>query len=116
MGVRKAKYRLEKWKIKTYDAKGKKVSPETEEKMRRAFVHQEKLENAIKRILDNIGVSTTTYVPYINFGREIFGIKRRYSEDELNKRIETVMAKWLDRKLDKTILENIKNRVLEGKF
>jgi len=35
MGVRKAKYRLEKWKIKTYDAKGKKVSPETEEKMRR---------------------------------------------------------------------------------
>jgi hypothetical protein len=56
MGVRKAKYRLEKWKVK-YEAKGKKLSPETEERMRRAFTHQEKLEIAIKAILDKIGVS-----------------------------------------------------------
>ena len=116
MGVRKAKYRLEKWKIKTYDAKGKKLSPETEAKMSKAFAQQENLEIAIKRILDNIGVSTTTYLSYISFGREIFGIKRRYSGDELNQRTETVMAKWLNRKLDKTILEKIKNRVLEMNF
>jgi hypothetical protein len=66
--VRKAKYRLEKWKVKKYDSKGKKLRPvestlsgdpnrETEEKRRRAFSQQENLEIAIKGILDNIGVS-----------------------------------------------------------
>jgi hypothetical protein len=116
MGVRKAKYRLEKWKVKTYDAKGKKLSPETEAKMSKAFAQQEKLEIAVKQILDNIGISTTFYGAYINVGREIFGIKRRFSGDELSQRIESVMAKWLDRKLDKTILEKIKKRVLEMNF
>ena len=116
MGVRKAKYRLEKWKVKTYDAKGKKLSPETEARMSKAFVQQEQLEIAIKQILDTTGISTTFYGAYISFGKEIFGKKRRYTGNELNQQIETVMTKWLDLKLDKKILENIKNRVLEMNF
>jgi uncharacterized membrane protein len=116
MGVRGAKYRLAKWKVKKYEAKGKKLSPETEAKMSKAFAQQENLEIAVKQILDTIGVPTWSYAAYINFGREIFGIKRRYAGDELDKRIETVMTKWLERKLDKTILEKIKNRVLEMNF
>ena len=115
MGVRKAKYRLAKWKAK-YETKGKKLRPATEERIGRTFAQHEHLEIAIKQILDTIGISTTTYLAYMNVGREIFGIKRRYSGDELKKRIESVMAKWLERKLDKSILEKIKNRVLEGNF
>jgi hypothetical protein len=116
MGVREAKYRIAKWRVKKYEAKGKKLSPETEEKMRIAFTKLEALETAIKGILDNIGVSTTMYLSYISFGKEIFGLNRRYSGDELNKRIESVMAKWLGRKLDNAILEKIKKCVLERKF
>jgi hypothetical protein len=116
MGVRKAKYRLAKWRIKKYESKGKKLSPETEEKMRIAFTKLVALENAIKGILDKIGVSTTMYVSYITFGKEIFGLSRRHSGDELNKRIESVMAKWLGRKLDNGILEKIKKCVLDRKF
>ena len=116
MGVRKAKYRLEKWKVKTYDAKGKKLRPETEEKMRRAFAHQEKLENAIKKLLGDIGVPTWQNTTYLNIARKIDGLKRHYSEDELKKQTDTVMAKWLEQKLDKTLLEKIKNRVLGPKF
>ena len=108
MGVREAKYRLEKWRIKKYESKGKKLSPETEAKMSKVFTQQVALETTIKMILDKIGVSTTTYGAYIGFGREIYGLRRRHSGDELNKRTETVMAKWLDRKLDKTILGKIK--------
>jgi len=116
MGVRKAKYRLEKWRVKKYDSKGKKLSPATEAKMSKVFNQQVALETAIKMILDQIGISTTMYVPYLSVGMEISGLTRRYSGDELNKRIETVMAKWLGRKLDKTILEKIKICVLERKF
>ena len=57
MGVRKVKYRLEKWRVKKYEAKGKKLCPATEEKMRIAFTQLDALEIAIKRIRDNIGVS-----------------------------------------------------------
>jgi len=116
MGVRKAKYRLEKWRVKKYDSKGKKISPETEAKMSKAFTQQENLEIAIKQILDTTGISTTFYGAYISFSKEIFGKKRRYSGNELNQHIESVMTKWLERKLDKTILEKIKKCVLEGKF
>jgi len=130
MGVREAKYRIAKWKAKyetSNKKKGKKLSPvestlsgdpnrETEEKMRIAFTKLVALENAIKGILDKIGVSTTMYVSYITFGKEIFGLSRRCSGDELNKRIESVMAKWLGRKLDNAILEKIKKCVLDRKF
>jgi hypothetical protein len=116
MGVRKAKYRLEKWKVKTYDAKGKKLSPETEEKMRRAFAHQEKLENTIKQLLGKIGVPTWQNTSYLNVARKIDALKRHYSEDELKKQTDTIMAKGLEQKLDKTTLEKIKNRVLGPKF
>ena len=115
MGVREAKYRIAKWKAK-YEAKGKKLSPEIEEKTKIAFTKQVALENAIKGILDQIGVSTTMYVSYLNVGHEINGLTRRYSGDELNKRIESVMAKWLGRKLDNAILEKIKKCVLDRKF
>jgi hypothetical protein len=115
MGVRKAKFRLAKWKAK-YESKGKKLRPVTEERMGRTFAQHEQLEIAIKQILDTTGISTTYYGAYISFGKEIFGKKRRYSGNELNQHIETVMEKWLARKLDKTILEKIKNRVLEMNF
>jgi len=115
MGVREAKYRIAKWKAK-YETKGKKLSPETEEKTRTAFTKQVALENAIKDILSKTDVSTYMNVSYLNFGREIYGLTRRHSGDELNKRIESVMAKWLGRKLDKAILEKIKKCVLDRKF
>ncbi|MDH5186605.1 MAG: hypothetical protein OEZ20_02645 [candidate division WOR-3 bacterium] len=68
MGVREAKYRIAKWRVKKYEAKGKKLSPvestlsgdpnrETEEKVKIAFTKQVELENAIKDILGEIGVS-----------------------------------------------------------
>jgi len=84
--------------------------------MSKAFAQQEQLEIAIKQILDTTDISTTYYGAYIGFGKEIFGKKRRYSGDELSQPIESVMTKWLDRKLDKTILEKNKNRVLEMNF
>jgi hypothetical protein len=115
MGVREAKYRIAKWKAKyETSSKGKrrKLRPETEEKIKIAFTKLVALENALKDILNETGVSTTMYVPYLSFGREINGLTRRHSGDELNKAIESVMAKWLGRKLDKAILEKIKKRVL----
>jgi len=60
MGVRKAQFRLAKWKAKyelSSKAKGKKLSPETEAKMSKVFTQQVALETAIKMILDKIGVS-----------------------------------------------------------
>ena len=115
MGVREAKYRIAKWRVK-YEtgskAKRRKLSPETEEKMKTAFTKLVALENAIKDILSETGVSIAMIVPYLNFGREIYGLTRRHSGDELNMAVESVMAKWLGRKLDKAILEKIKKRVL----
>jgi len=87
------------------------LSPATEEKMRTAFTKQVELENAIKDVIGNAGVPTYMNISYLNFSREIAGLHRHYSGDELNQRLESVMAKWLERKLDKTILgKNKKSR------
>lgn len=119
MGVRDAKYRVAKWKAKYESSgktKGKKLSPEMEEKIRKTFTKQAGLENAIKAILSETGISTTWNIAYLAFGREINALTKRFSGEELNNKIESVMTKWLSRKLDRTILEKIKKLVLERKF
>jgi hypothetical protein len=113
MGVREAKYRIAKYRVKKYETKGKKLSPETEEKTKDAFTKLVALENAIKEILSKTALPTYMNISYLNFGREVYGLTRRHTGDELNMKIESVMAKWLGRKLDKVLLENIKKCALD---
>jgi hypothetical protein len=113
MGVREAKYRTAKWRVKKYETKGKKVSPETEEKTKAAFTKLVVLENAIKDILSKTAMPTYMNISYLNFGREIYGLTRRHSGEELNSKIDGVMTKWLARQLDKAILEKIKKCALD---
>ena len=115
MGVRPASRRLEKWDaMLSGDVLSTRVAGykgKMREQLAAIFPMQEEVENQVKLILAEAGTSTIMNSFYINFGREVYKLKLRFSGGQLLNAVNVVMNKWVARGLDQDILEKIRNTV-----
>ncbi len=115
MGVRPASRRLDKWDAMfSGDVVSTKLAGYKEkmrEQLAAIFPQQESLENEVKLILAEAGTSTIMNPSYINFGREVYKLKLKFSGGQLLNAVNVVMNKWVARGLNQDILEKIRNTV-----
>ena len=115
MGVRPASRRLDKWDAMfSGDVVSTKLAGYKEkmrEQLAAIFPQQESLENEVKLILAEAGTQTIMNPSYINFGREVYKLKLKFSGGQLLNAVNVGMNKWVARGLDQDILEKIRNTV-----
>ena len=72
------------------------------------------MELQVKQTLDAKGVSIIQYPFYLNFGREMWRLKRmEVSGDSLAKEAATLIGKWVSRGLTQAVLEAIRSQVFD---
>ena len=70
------------------------------------------MELQVKQVCDGVGVPTIQYPFYLNFGREIWALTRKeVSGESLALEAATLIAKWVARGLDQTLLQAIRSQV-----
>lgn len=72
------------------------------------------MEAQVKQVLDAEGVSVITYPFYLNFGREMWRLKRQeLSGESLAVEAATLIGKWVARGLAQSVLETIRTQVFD---
>jgi len=72
------------------------------------------MESEVKQTLDAQGVPTIQYPFYLNFGREIWRLKRNnVSGESLALEASVLIAKWVGRGLSQSVLEAIRTQVFD---
>ncbi len=107
----KASIRTERW-LRKYNEPNPLKRQYVSSQVAYEFGLQEKNEKAIKEVLSETGVSTILNIPYLNFGRKIYALAKRYTGNQLQSEIVFVMYKSLARGLDKAVLDKILEVVL----
>ena len=70
------------------------------------------METQVKQVIDGEGVAITDYPWYLDFGRELWRLQRNeVSGESLAGEVATLVAKWVARGLDQTVLEKIRTDV-----
>jgi len=71
------------------------------------------MEAQVKQVLDGEGVSVIQYPFYLCFGREMWKLQtgKEFSGESLAQEAATLIAKWVARGLDQTVLEKIRTDV-----
>ncbi len=72
---------------------------------------QETVENEVKLILAEAGTSTIQNPFYINFGREVYKLKNKFTGAQLLNTVDITINKWVGKGLDRDTLEKIRNTV-----
>ena len=110
--------RMERWRLKT--------EPETvclhlkqlRPSMDRRQEHQQELlvqiETKAKQVLDSANIPTMLYPFYLNFAREIYSRRLRFSGPSLAREIGVLLEKWVARTLERAVLERIREEALSG--
>ncbi|MEO0077098.1 MAG: hypothetical protein ABIK19_05480 [candidate division WOR-3 bacterium] len=115
MAVRPASRRLDKWDAMfSGDVLSQRLAGYKEkmkDQLADIFPQQESLENEVKLILAEAGTQTILNPSYLNFGREVYKLTRRFSGSQLLSAVSVVLNKWVARGLDQDILEKIRNTV-----
>jgi len=70
------------------------------------------LETRAKEVLGTTGVPTYSYVAYLNFCREVWKKKNRFSGESLARETRAIMAKWIARELREDVLIKLRREVL----
>jgi hypothetical protein len=111
MSVREVKRRLDKWEHKiTLANKGTKMEamqPKMKKNAEIEFTKIVKLENDIKEILGEESLPTIFNVPYLDFGRQVYRLKKLYTDQALANEITIIKDKWRARGLQDKIMEKI---------
>lgn len=71
----------------------------------------EKIENMTRIILGEENIPTPFFPPYLNFSRQIWKIRTRFSGETLKTEAGIVMDKWVSRQLEKDVLIRIRNEI-----
>ncbi|MEO0091766.1 MAG: hypothetical protein ABIK61_03545 [candidate division WOR-3 bacterium] len=115
MAVRNALRRIEKWDLKlsggVLSEKLANLKPMMKSQIETEFPALVEIENEVKIILGEIGLSSSLNPPYLNFARETYRLSKRLLGKQLLREVDAVMAKWQTRGFDKDILERIRNTV-----
>ena len=71
------------------------------------------MEISVKQLLDFAGVSTIFYVPYLNYGRQLFRLstQRDISGTAFAKASQVLLETWVRRGLDADVLDLIRTQV-----
>lgn len=79
-----------------------------------AFPQLVAMELQVKQVLDEEGVSIIQYPFYLNFGREMWRLKRmEISGESLAVEAATLIGKWVARGLSQSVLETIRTQVFD---
>ena len=115
MAVRNALRRLQKWDVKLAgDVLSERVAnlkPMMKEQIQAEFPALVEVENEVKIILGDVGISSSLNPPYLNFARETYRLSKRLMAKQLLREVDASMAKWIARGFDRDILERIRNTV-----
>lgn len=108
-------------RIKKFDAKyNPEAIKQSIEKQRDGIIDQqiarqselEEIENRTKLILGDKGVPTPLYPAYLNFARQIWKIKNKFSGETLKTEADIALFKWTRR----TLVEDILNKIRKDIF
>ncbi|MEO0091990.1 MAG: hypothetical protein ABIK61_04715 [candidate division WOR-3 bacterium] len=107
----KASIRTERW-LRKYNEPNPIKRQYVSSQVAYEFDLQVKVDSAIKEVLSENAVPTILNIPYLNFGRKIYALARRYSGKQLLTEIDFMMYKSVGQGLDKAILTKILDVVL----
>jgi hypothetical protein len=108
--------RIKKWDIKFNTERVKEtldeLRPDMLARVQAVFPGIVSMEDQVKQVLDGDGVSVIQYPFYLSFAREVWRLQRRgMSGESLALEVETLIAKWVARRLSQSVLETIRTQV-----
>ena len=73
------------------------------------------MEISVKQLLDFAGVPTILYVPYLNYGRQLFKLSRQrdISGNSFAMASQVLLETWANRGLDPEVLDLIRTQVFD---
>lgn len=89
-----------------------KMKPMMRKRLAKEFIALEHLENEVKKIMGETGLPTWHNVPYLNFGRSIYGLRKKHFGNALIQEINIRMMMARQKLLKKNILKKILDVVL----
>jgi hypothetical protein len=110
--------RIRKWDAKYDSTRLKndidKMRPDMLASVTFVFPLLDAMEQQVKQTLDAKGVSIIQYPFYLNFGREMWHLRRiNLSGESLAKEAATLIGKWVSRGLTQAVLEAIRSQVFD---
>ncbi|MEO0020479.1 MAG: hypothetical protein ABIK47_07615 [candidate division WOR-3 bacterium] len=108
--------RMERWRIKTDPdkvcARLKELRPSMDRRQELQQIFLVEIETKAKQVLDSANVPTMLYPFYLNFAREIYSRRMRFSGSSLAREIGVLLEKWVMRTLEREVLERIRDEAL----
>jgi len=103
-----SKYNVERVKDTLNDLK-----PEMARRYADAMVGLCQMEGKVKEVINSCGVSTTQYVPYLNFGRQLYKLTRQrgITGESFAIAAQVLLEKWAARGCDPDVLAKIRTDV-----
>ena len=112
-------HRVQRWRAK-YKADRLKATIDDlydhmAERYQAAVVDLWAIEAKVRETLNACGVSTSLYVPYLNFGRQLYKLSRqqRVSGPSFALAAHVLLIKWRARGLDRRVLARIRTEVFD---
>ena len=111
--------RLAKWQVKynlehvkdTLNAMRDDMAKHYQEAMTQVWI----MENKVREVINASGVSTSQYVPYLNFGRQLYKLSReqQISGETFAMAAQVLLDKWAARGCDPDVLAKIRTDVFD---
>jgi hypothetical protein len=115
MAVRNAYRRIQKWEASldgdALSVKVGRLKDMMKSQIEEMFPALVNMEDRVKTVLDEEGISTTQYPFYLNFGRQCFKLVREFAGGTLINRANIVLQRWVADGFTQAILERIRDVV-----
>jgi hypothetical protein len=83
------------------------------EQMAVEFANAEILENAVKKIMGESGLPTWHNIPYLNFGRQVYKLYRRFGGQTLKNEVALLIRLSQKKQLKYRLLIKIRDAIYE---
>lgn len=115
MSVKPGVDRVAKYEAKFDSEVIKQVTDKRRAEMLAKFTEKQealvKMETRAKEVLGDCGVPTYTYIPYLNFSREVWKKAQRFSGASLLMEVQVILDKWKARQLEERVLNRLRKDV-----
>ena len=112
--------RIERWQKKYSPAQAKATLDLLQDGMRQRYEAATKemaaMELQVKEVLNQQGVHTTNYVPYLSYARQLWklGRQQQISGESFAMASEVLLQKWAARNQDPAVLAAIRTKVFNS--
>ena len=120
MALKSATDRYNKWVERFQTAESQSCSPimfrlmqtvTMPARVQQQFASLAAMEDNVRAVLDQAGVSIILVGQYLNFGRQVWKLKERFSGETANMECANLIALWVARGLTQSVLESIRSDV-----